>query len=86
MNRTEAIKTLEPFIPSLTRQYNRWGAENVNKSKDRTWLYRDEYYDFDTEKKGIVELNVDRCVRSDRGLAEILWLPQFMTFANLERS
>lgn len=36
---------LEPFIPSLTRQYNRWGAENVNKSKDRTWLYRDEYYE-----------------------------------------
>ena len=44
-----------------------------------------EYYDFDTEKRGIVELNVARCLGGDRGLAEILWLPQFITFANLER-
>ena len=42
MNREEAMKQLEPFIPSLTREYLRWGEKKVDKSKDRSWLYRDE--------------------------------------------
>lgn len=43
MTRDEAIKIIEPFIPSLQRNYLRWGEE-TDKSKDRSWLYRDEWY------------------------------------------
>ena len=44
MTREEALKVLEPFIPSLQREYNRWG-EKTDKVKDRSWLYRDEYFE-----------------------------------------
>ena len=43
MTREEAIEKLAPFIPSLKREYNRWG-ELRDKNKDRSWLYRDESY------------------------------------------
>lgn len=45
MTREEAIKKLEPFIPSLTRDYYRWGEKKVDKTKDRSWIYRDGYYE-----------------------------------------
>lgn len=44
MTREEALKKLEPFIPSLKRDYCRWGEKKVDKTKDRSWLYRDESY------------------------------------------
>ena len=85
------ISNLPAAVDSRTDKHPKiedlWEYGHIDQYADTiVFMYRDEYYDFDTEKKGIVELNVDRCVRGDRGLAEILWLPQFMTFANLERS
>ena len=44
MTREEAIKKLEPFIPSLSRQYNRWEDENIDKTADKSWLWRDEHF------------------------------------------
>ena len=43
MTREEAIHKLTPFIPSLEREYSRWG-ELRDKNEDRSWLYRDESY------------------------------------------
>lgn len=43
MTKEEAIKKLTPFIPSLRREYNRWGKLR-DKNEDRSWLYRDEPY------------------------------------------
>ena len=43
MTREEALKKLEPFIPSLKREYIRWG-KTVDKNIDKSWLYRDESY------------------------------------------
>lgn len=43
MKRKQALEILSPFIPSLSREYNRWG-ELTDKAKDRTWLYRDEFF------------------------------------------
>lgn len=43
MTREEAIEKLTPFIPSLNREYIRWG-ELRDKNEDRSWLYRDELY------------------------------------------
>lgn len=43
MTREEAIKKLAPFIPSLNREYIRWGKLR-DKNEDRSWLYRDEPY------------------------------------------
>ena len=43
MTREEAIEKLTPFIPSLKREYYRWG-ELRDKNEDRSWLYRDEPY------------------------------------------
>lgn len=43
MTRQEALNILAPYIPSMTREYFRWGKK-TDKEKDRSWLYRDDYY------------------------------------------
>lgn len=52
MTREEAIKILEPFIPSLNREYKRWGEKLMDKSQDKSWLYRDEYFERPSVKWG----------------------------------
>ncbi len=47
------------------------------------FLHRDDYYDWDSEKKGIVEIIVDSNMVRDT--VELLWIPYCMTFANLDR-
>lgn len=52
MTREEAIKVLEPFIPSLNREYKRWGEKLIDKTQDKSWLYRDEYFERPSAKYG----------------------------------
>jgi replicative DNA helicase len=49
------------------------------------FIYRDDYYNHDTEKKGVSEIIVAKQRNGPIGTVELAWLPEFTKFANLER-
>ncbi len=49
------------------------------------FIYRDDYYNPDTEKKGIAEINIAKQRNGPIGAIDLVWLPEFTKFANLER-
>lgn len=49
------------------------------------FLYRDEYYNPDTEKKNIGEIIIAKQRNGPTGTVELVWLGQFTKFANMER-
>ena len=49
------------------------------------FIYRDDYYNKDTEKKGIAEINIAKQRNGPIGTIDLVWLPEFTKFANLER-
>lgn len=50
------------------------------------FLYRDEYYNPDTEKKNIGEVIIAKHRNGSTGTVELVWLGQFTKFANKERT
>lgn len=49
------------------------------------FLYRDEYYNQDTDKKNIGEVIIAKHRNGPTGTVELLWMGQFTKFVNLER-
>jgi replicative DNA helicase len=49
------------------------------------FLYRDEYYHPDTEKKNIGEVNIAKQRNGPTGTIELVWLGQFTKFVNKEK-
>lgn len=50
-----------------------------------TFLYRDDYYNPDTEKKNIAEVILAKHRAGSLGTVELLWLGSYTKFANLEK-
>ncbi len=48
------------------------------------FLYRDEYYNPDTEKSGIAECIVSKNRHGEVGTVELQWVPQYQTFTDRE--
>ena len=48
------------------------------------FLYRDEYYNPDTEDKGIAEVIVSKNRHGEIGPVKLQWIPQYQTFADRE--
>lgn len=48
-------------------------------------LYRDDYYDKDSEKKNVAEIIVAKNRNGDCGTIDLAWLPSYTKFANLDR-
>ena len=48
------------------------------------FLYRDEYYNKDTEDKGIAECIVSKNRHGEVGTVRLQWIPQYQTFADRE--
>lgn len=48
------------------------------------FLYRDDYYNHDTDKKGISEVIIAKQRNGPIGAIELAWLPEYTKFANLE--
>ena len=48
-------------------------------------LYRDEYYNKDTEAKNVIEVIVAKQRNGPTGTVELAWLPQYTKFAGLEK-
>lgn len=49
------------------------------------FLYRDDYYNPDTEKKNIAEVIIAKHRNGSTGSVELAWLGQYTKFANLEK-
>ena len=48
------------------------------------FLYRDEYYDPNTEEKGVAECIVAKNRHGETGTVKLQWIPQFQAFADRE--
>ena len=49
------------------------------------FIYRDDYYNKETEKKGVADIIIAKQRNGPIGTVDILWLPEFTKFANLEK-
>ena len=49
------------------------------------FLYRDDYYNPESKKKNITEVIVAKGRDTGIGTIELLWMPQYTKFSNLER-
>ena len=49
------------------------------------FIYRDDYYNKDTERKGIAEIIIAKQRNGPIGTVELVWLPDFTKFANLQK-
>jgi replicative DNA helicase len=50
------------------------------------FIYRDDYYNKDTEKKNISEVIIAKQRNGPVGTVELAWLPQYTKFGNLDHS
>lgn len=48
------------------------------------FLYRDDYYNEDSEKRNIAECIVAKNRHGETGKVELRWMPEYTTFATLE--
>ena len=49
------------------------------------FLYRDDYYNHDTEKKDVAEVIIAKQRNGPIGTVNLVWLPEYTKFANMER-
>lgn len=49
------------------------------------FIYRDDYYNKDTEKKNIAEIIIAKQRNGPIGTVELVWLPNYTKFANMEK-
>lgn len=49
------------------------------------FIYRDDYYNKDTERKGIAEIIIAKQRNGPIGTVELVWLPDYTKFANLQK-
>ena len=49
------------------------------------FLYRDDYYNEDTEKKNVAEVILAKHRGGSTGTVELAWMPSYTKFANLDR-
>ena len=49
------------------------------------FIYRDDYYNHDTEKKNIAEIIIAKQRNGAIGTIELAWLPDYTKFANLQK-
>jgi len=49
------------------------------------FIYRDDYYNKDSEEAGISEIIIGKQRNGPTGTVKLAWLSQYTKFANLER-
>ena len=58
--------------------------EMPNYFDNVSFVYR-EYYDYETEDKGIAEIITARNKYGSRGVVKLAWIPEYQKFCNLEK-
>ena len=79
--RVEERKPAKPMLSDLRE------SGSIAQDADVVmFIYRDEYYNEDSEKKGIAEIIVDKQRNGSTGSVELVWLGQYTKFGNKERA
>ena len=79
--RVEERKPAKPMLSDLRE------SGSIEQDADVVmFIYRDEYYNEDSEKKGIAEIIVDKQRNGSTGSVELVWLGQYTKFGNKERA
>lgn len=50
------------------------------------FIYRDDYYNHDSDKKGIAEVIIAKQRNGPIGTVDLAWMPEYTRFANLDRN
>ena len=50
------------------------------------FIYRDDYYNKDTEEKGIAEIIIGKQRNGPIGTVKLVWLPEYTKFANMSKN
>ncbi len=50
------------------------------------FIYRDDYYNKDSDKKGIAEVTIAKHRNGPTGSVDLIWLPQYTKFVSVERN
>jgi len=88
-NLSESIdeRNLTDRRPLLSDLHNVHFGESVAEYSDVVmFLYRDEYYNWDTEMKGIAEVMVAKNSTGRSGTCQFVYIGELMKFTNLVRS
>ena len=48
------------------------------------FIYRDDYYNKDSDKKGVAEINIAKQRNGPIGTVELAWLPDYTKFVNMQ--
>lgn len=60
-------------------------SDEIEEVADEIWiLYRDDYYDKNTDYTGIAELSIQKCRNGKTGLAKFAFVPEISKFVDLE--
>ncbi len=73
-----------PILPDLNDMY--CGDSIAEYSDVVLFLYRDDYYDSDSEMKGIAEINVAKNVSGRSGNCNLVYISELMKFVNIVRA
>ena len=62
-----------------------FGLGKIERHVDNIlFLYRDEYYNRQTEMRGIAEISIARNKHGDAGVVLLAWIPEYQKFCSLE--
>ena len=62
------------------------GSGQIEQDADVVmFLYRDDYYNKDSDKKGVAEVIIAKQRNGPIGTVELVWLPNYTKFANIQK-
>ena len=72
-------------VMSLAKLPDVLGSERIEQDADEVmFLYRDDYYNENSEKRNIAECIIAKNRHGETGKVELAWSPQYTTFSSLD--
>ncbi len=79
-------RAVESRNPSRPQMSDLRDSGNIEEDADNVlFLYRDEYYEPETQDKGVAEVIIAKQRNGPQGVVRLAWMPQFQTFADLAK-
>jgi replicative DNA helicase len=80
---SQVNREVEKRRPPIPRMGDLSDSSEIEKEADAViTIYREEYYEPNTSKKGVAQLTVDKNRHGPTGFIEVSWRADTMTFSN----
>lgn len=80
---SQVNREVEKRKPPIPRMGDLSDSSEIEKEADAViTIYREDYYNPDTQKRGVAQLTVDKNRHGPTGFIEVAWRAETMTFAN----